>query len=124
MRKLFLLAILLFGTTMFAQDTFIKKYTWYATKEDGVLQPDKELLVTVVFNEKNTNNIILHYENGNYIKYVAYGDVEKVVTNNGYNSQVIKALDDEGKQVLIQLFDDSSTLRIILGEGWYIEFHQ
>lgn len=124
MRKLFLLAILLFGTTMFAQDTFIKKYTWYATKEDGVLQPDKELLVTVVFNEKNTNNIVLHYENGNYIKYVAYGDVEKVVTNNGYNSQVIKALDDEGKQVLIQLFDDSSTLRIILGEGWYIEFHQ
>lgn len=124
MRKLLLLAILLFGTTMFAQDTFIKKYTWYATKEDGVLQPDKELLVTVVFNEKNTNNIVLHYENGNYIKYVAYGDVEKVVTNNGYNSQVIKALDDEGKQVLIQLFDDSSTLRIILGEGWYIEFHQ
>lgn len=124
MKKLLLLAILLFGTTMFAQDTFIKKYTWYATKEDGVLQPDKELLVTVVFNEKNTNNIVLHYENGNYIKYVAYGDVEKVVTNNGYNSQVIKALDDEGKQVLIQLFDDSSTLRIILGEGWYIEFHQ
>lgn len=124
MRKLFILAILLFGTTMFAQDTFIKKYTWYATKEDGVLQPDKELLVTVVFNEKNTNNIVLHYENGNYIKYVAYGDVEKVVTNNGYNSQVIKALDDEGKQVLIQLFDDSSTLRIILGEGWYIEFHK
>jgi hypothetical protein len=124
MKKLLLLAILLFGTTMFAQDTFIKKYTWYATKEDGVLQPDKELFVTVVFNEKNTNNIVLHYEDGNYIKYVAYGDVEKVVTNNGYNSQVIKALDDEGKQVLIQLFDDSSTLRIILGEGWYIEFHQ
>ena len=82
------------------------------------------MMMIMIDNEKNTNNIVLHYEDGNYIKYVAYGDVEKVVTNNGYNSQVIKALDDEGKQVLIQLFDDSSTLRIILGEGWYIEFHQ
>ena len=53
MKKLLLLAILLFGTTIFAQGTFINKYTWYSTKEDGVIQPDKELFVTVVFNEKN-----------------------------------------------------------------------
>jgi hypothetical protein len=109
---------------MFAQGTFINKYTWYSTKEDGVIQPDKELFVTVVFNEKNSTDIVLHYENGNQIRYVVYGDIEKGETKSGFKFQLIKALDEEGKEVLIQLFDNTSTLRIILGEGWYIEFHK
>ena len=124
MKKLLLLAILLFGTTIFAQGTFINKYTWYSTKEDGVIQPDKELFVTVVFNEKNSTDIVLHYENGNQIRYVVYGDIEKGETKSGFKFQLIKALDEEGKEVLIQLFDNTSTLRIILGQGWYIEFHK
>ncbi len=125
MKKLLLLAILLFGTITFAQETFVNKYTWYITKENGILQEEKDAVVTVVFNEKKTKDIVIYYENGNTVRYLSYGGAEKGQTNSGNKYQTIKAIDSvDGVEVLIQLFDETSTLRIIIAEGWYIEFHK
>ena len=42
MKKLLLLTMLLFGTITFAQETFVNKYTWYITKENGILQEERK----------------------------------------------------------------------------------
>jgi hypothetical protein len=119
-----LLAMLLFGTMTFAQETFVNKYTWYLTKENGTIKEEQDAIVTVVFNEKKTNDIVLYYANGSIIRYLVYGGVEKGQTKSGNKFQTIKAIDSvDGAEVLIQLFEDTSTLRIIIAEGWYIEFH-
>ena len=70
MKKL-LLVMLLFGTMTFAQETFVNKYTWYITKENGILQEEKDAVVTVVFNEKKTKDIVLYYENGKSVRYLS-----------------------------------------------------
>ena len=125
MKKLLLLSMLLFGTTSFAQETFILKYTSFITKEDNVIQPERFMNVTVVFNEKKTTDVVLYYDSGATIRYNTYGGTEKVTTKSGEKTQTIKALDSaDGKEVLLQLFESTGTLRIIIANGWFIEFYK
>lgn len=125
MKKLLLLAMLLFGTMTFAQETFILKYTSFITKEDNVIQPERFMNVTVVFNEKETTDVVLYYDSGATIRYNTYGGTEKVTTKGGEKTQTIKALDSaDGKEVLLQLFESTGTLRIIIANGWFIEFYK
>ena len=125
MKKLLLLSMLLFGTTSFAQETFILKYTSFITKEDNVIQPERFMNVTVVFNEKKTTDVVLYYDSGATIRYNTYGGTEKVTTKGGEKTQTIKALDSaDGKEVLLQLFESTGTLRIIIANGWFIEFYK
>lgn len=125
MKKLLLLAILLFGTITFAQETFILKYTSFITKEDNVIQPERFMNVTVVFNEKKTTDVVLYYDSGATIRYNTYGGTEKVTTKGGEKTQTVKALDSaDGKEVLLQLFESTGTLRIIIANGWFIEFYK
>lgn len=125
MKKLLLLAMLLFVTTSFAQETFILKYTSFITKEDNVIQPERFMNVTVVFNEKKTTDVVLYYDSGATIRYNTYGGTEKVTTKSGEKTQTIKALDSaDGKEVLLQLFESTGTLRIIIANGWFIEFYK
>ncbi len=125
MKKLLLLTMLLFATMTFAQDTFIVKYTSCITKENFVLQPEKFMNVTVVFNEKNTNDVVLYYDNGAVIRYNTFGGIEKITTKSGFTTQLLKALDSsDGNEVLLQIFEESGTFRIIIAEGWFIEFYK
>ena len=125
MKKLLLLAMLLFGTISFAQETFILKYTSFITKEDNVIQPERFMNVTVVFNEKKTTDVVLYYDSGATIRYNTYGGTEKVTTKGGEKTQTVKALDSaDGKEVLLQLFESTGTLRIIIANGWFIEFYK
>lgn len=125
MKKLLLLSMLLFGTTSFAQETFILKYTSFITKEDNVIQPERFMNVTVVFNEKKTTDVVLYYDSGATIRYNTYGGTEKVTTKGGEKTQTVKALDSaDGKEVLLQLFESTGTLRIIIANGWFIEFYK
>lgn len=125
MKKLLSLAMLLFVTTSFAQETFILKYTSFITKEDNVIQPERFMNVTVVFNEKKTTDVVLYYDSGATIRYNTYGGTEKVTTKSGEKTQTIKALDSaDGKEVLLQLFESTGTLRIIIANGWFIEFYK
>jgi hypothetical protein len=67
----------------------------------------------------------LYYQDGKTIKYKPYGNVEKVETTDGDKTQLIKAIDvSSGEEVLIQLFDESEMLRIIIAQGWLIEFYK
>jgi hypothetical protein len=126
MKKLLLIALMFVSITTFAQkETFTKTYKSYNTKEDGVIMELQRTDLLVVFNEKNTGYICLYYQDGKTIKYKPYGDVEERITNGGEKTQIISAIDVySGDEVLIQLFDKDSTLRIIIAQGWFIEFYK
>jgi hypothetical protein len=126
MKKLLLIALLFVSFTNYAQkETFTKTYKSYNTKEDGVIMELQRTDLLVVFNEKNTGYICLYYQDGKTIKYNPYGNVEKVETTDGDKTQLIKAIDvSSGEEVLIQLFDESEMLRIIIAQGWLIEFYK
>jgi hypothetical protein len=125
MKKLLLIALLFVSFTNYAQkETFTRTYKSYNTKEDGVIMGLQKTDLLVVFNEKETNYICLYYASGKTVKYKPYGKVEERTTNGGEKTQLISAIDiSSGNDVLIQLFD-SQTLRIIVGEGWFIEFYE
>jgi hypothetical protein len=126
MKKLLLIALLFVSFTINAQqkETFTRTYKSYNTKENGVIMGLQKTDLLVVFNEKETNYICLYYASGKTVKYKPYGKVEERTTNGGEKTQLISAIDiSSGNDVLIQLFD-SQTLRIIVDEGWFIEFYE
>lgn len=125
MKKLILsLFFLALSVTSFSQ-TFVKKYTSVVTKTNGVLGEWKETSLTVVFNEKDTGDIVFYYSDGTSKRFHQISNVLQDKTKSGEGYQLIECLDDEdGYKVAIQLFDDDTALRIIIGKGSFVEFHK
>ena len=103
-----------------AQDTFVKKYTSYITKTNDKLSEWEDTDLTVVFNEKNTNNVVLYYPSKTKTLY-KIGNIEKDKTTKGEEYQIIECVDDDGNKLSLQLFAD--VMRILFHNG-FIEFHE
>ena len=107
------------------QQTFVKKYTSVITEKAGVLGEWKDASLTVVFNEVNTDDIVFYYSDGSVKRFHQVGDVKEDKTNSGEGYQLIMCIDDEdGTKVGLQLFDDDTTLRVLISEGYMVEFHK
>jgi len=123
MRKILLLiALLLCSVISLAQNTFVRKYTFYYTKQNGVVYEGKKTDVTVVFNEKNTGNIVLYFGTKKKTLYKT-GELENNQSEGGYKYQYIDCVDEDGKNIGFQFFDDSGTMRLIYSDG-FLEFHE
>ena len=120
MKNLLILLMFLSVDLCFSQDTFVRKYTSYITKIDDKLSDWEDTDLTVVFNEKNTNNVVFYYPD-KVKTFYKIGTVEKDKTKSGEEYQLIECLDDEGVKLSLQLFADA--LRLIVNGG-YIEFHK
>lgn len=71
----------------------------------------------------NQNGDIAHFlPNGKIVIYKKISGVEKSMTSKGKQYQIIKALDDDGNIVSIQLFDDSELGLKIMYENLIIQF--
>jgi hypothetical protein len=124
MKKLLLGALLLLSMSMFSQtETFVKKYTSYISESNGVMQPWVQSGVTVVFNANNTNDIVFYYPNDTKRTVHQVGNVKEDKTKGGDKYQIITCIDDEGAELAIQLFDSGEALRILIADGYYVEFH-
>jgi len=125
MKKLFLSVLfLMFSVALFSQ-TFVNKYNSVIGSNAGVLGEWQDTSLTVVFNEKDTQDIVFYYANGNVKKFHQVGDVTEGKTKSGEGYQIIICIDDkDGKKVALQLFDEDSTLRILISDGYYAEFHK
>ena len=125
MKKLFLSVLFLTFSVASYSQTFVNKYTSVISVKANVLGAWKETSLTVVFNEKETSDIVFYYTGLNTKRFHQVGDVKEDKTNAGENYQIITCIDDEdGNKVSVQLFDDNSTLRILIAEGYYVEFHK
>lgn len=125
MKKLFLSALLLMLSVVSFSQTFVNKYNSVIGEKAGVMGKWETISITVVFNEKDTGDIVFYYANGNVKRFHQVGDVTKDKTKSGDSYQIIICIDDEdGKKVALQLFDEDSTLRILISDGYYAEFHK
>jgi len=119
-----LLLALLFSASMFSQtETFVRKYTSYVSESKGVIQPWVNSGVTVVFNANNTSDIVFYYPNDTKRIVHQVGNVREDKTKGGDKYQIITCVDDEGSEMAIQLFDSDNVLRILIADGYYVEFH-
>ena len=125
MKKLLLLAMLLFGTMTFAQDTFVRKYTSMMATRNNVEEPVKAADLTVVFNPNGNKGIKFYYGSGETTEYLQVSDLTEGTTTGGYKYQLIKIINQEkGYELTLQLFDNDGVLRLFFSEGNTIEFYE
>jgi len=125
MKKLLLGALLFtLSMTVSAQDTFVKKYTAYISREKGVLQPWVKSDVTVVFNPNNVRDVVIYYSSGKTRTLHQITGITNGKTSNGDGYQVFDCIDQDGAKVTLQLFDDDTCLRVNIAEGYSIEYHK
>jgi hypothetical protein len=125
MKKLLLLAMLLFGTMTFAQETFVRKYTSMMVTIDDVEEAMKDADLTVVFNPNGNKGIKFYYGSGETTEYLQVSDLTEGTTTGGYKYQLIKIINKEkGYELILQLFDNDGVLRLLFSEGNTIEFYQ
>lgn len=123
MKKILLISMLLCNTIIFAQETFVRKYVSMIVTSDFVTSESKEADVTVVFNPSGKKKIVFYFSNGNTRTYYQLEGVTEGKTNAGEEYQFIKCLDEQGVTTFIQLFDELGCLRVIISEGYKIEFY-
>lgn len=125
MKKIILIILLLFSSYIcIAQNTFIKKYTDVVSFKAGIKQPWEKIDITIVFNTNKGKDIVLYYPNEDKKTLTQVSSVIKGITSDNDSYQVINCVDEEGEEIILQLFDDDTCLRLIIAEGYYIEFHK
>ena len=125
MKKLILSVLFLMISVVSFSQTFVKKYNSVIAEKAGVLGKWETTSLTVVFNEKNTGDIVFYYTGGNTKRFHQVGDVKEDKTKSGAGYQLIICIDNEdGNKVGVQLFDDDTTLRILISDGYFVEFHR
>ena len=124
MKKLLLGALLLLSISTFAQDAFVKKYTAYITMEKEVLQPWVQSEITVVFNANHVRDIVFYFPNNTTRTLHQITGAKEGKTSNGEGYQVIDCIDQNGDNITLQLFDDDTCLRLLIAEGYSIEYHK
>jgi hypothetical protein len=125
MKKLFLSVLFLMLSVASFSQVFVKKYTSVISEKAGVIGKWQDTSLTVVFNEKGTGDIVFYYTNASTKRFHQVGDVKEDKTHSGEGYQIIMCIDDEdGTKVAVQLFDDDTTLRILISDGYFVEFHK
>ena len=115
--------MLLLGTMTFAQETFVRKYISMIITDNFITSESQPADVTVVFNPNGQRKIVFYFSNGNRRVYYQLEGVIEGKTNSGEEYQFIKCLDEAGITTFIQLFDELGCLRVIIDEGYKIEFY-
>jgi hypothetical protein len=124
MKKLLLGVILLLSVHICtAQETFVKKYTSMISKKQGVLQPWEKADITVVFNPNGVRDIVIYYTNGSSLTLHQITGAEEGKTKGGDGYQIVRCIDEDGSKLAVQLFDDDTCMRILIAEGYFVEFH-
>lgn len=122
MKKLLLVALLLFSALTYSQETFVNKYTLYMTQIDSVKSVVKPIKVVLVFNYEKTTDIIIYSPNKTTLLYRT-GEITNGKTDNGSEYQLIDCVDSEkGDKYELQLFKE--TIRIFINDSSdYIEYY-
>jgi hypothetical protein len=125
MKKLLLIALLIVSFTTCAQETFVRKYTKLLSTKNNVEEPEKEINLTVIFNPKGEKEIKFYYPNSGESKtFYQVSKLEKGKTEGGYEYQLIEVIDEEdGYKLTLQLFDKDDVLRLIIAEGYKVEYY-
>lgn len=125
MKKLLLLSMLLITSIAFAQDTFVRNYKSLLVTRDFKKEPEREISLAVIFNADKENTIVFRYANGISKKFFQVSNVTNGKTEGGYEYQMIDIIDAEnGNELILQLFDNDNVLRLVIDDGYSLEFYK
>ncbi len=110
--------MLLFSAMTYAQDTFVRKYNSYIITKNDIAEPEESVELTVVFNPNKKKEVKFYYSDGRILTFYQTSEVKDGATDGGYEYQLINVIDEEdGEELILQLFDKDNTLRIISIKG-------
>lgn len=124
MKHLITTALLLLCISAQSQTMFSRNYTSEITCENGIRRERQPTDVTVVYNYNNTAKVYVLYPNGVSASFYPQSYTKSGETVNGDTWQAVECVDEAGNNVLLQLFDDDTCLRIIVALGYYVEFYR
>lgn len=125
MKKLLLFSMLLITSITFAQDTFVRNYKSLLVTRDFKKEPEREISLAVIFNADKENTIVFRYANGTSKKFFQVSNVTNGKTEGGYEYQMIDIIDAEnGNELILQLFDNDNVLRLVIDDGYSLEFYK
>ena len=124
MKSIIFFTLLIAGLSVSAQEQFRVDFNYVTFYDpDSKTWSDWETAThTVVFNI-NQNKDIKHYTaKGEVLIYRNLGNREEDYTSSGKHYQIIEALDDQGNEIRIQLFDDPNIGMKIMNGQFMVQF--
>ena len=124
MKSIIFFTLLIAGLSVSAQEQFRVDFNYITFYDpDSKTWSDWETAThTVVFNI-NQNKDIKHYTaKGEVLIYRNLGNREEDYTSSGKHYQIIEALDDQGNEIRIQLFDDPNIGMKIMNGQFMVQF--
>lgn len=120
MKKLILVAFLLFSGLVFSQsETYVRTYKGFVTEIEGVKSECKESRAVVIFHPGGRNEIIVNV-NSATVRYFQISTSEKSKNDKGVSYEVVECIKEtNGKIVMLHIYPE--TLRIYI-ENDYVEF--
>jgi hypothetical protein len=117
MKKLLLTLLLLFSLFVSAQETFTRRYNHYYS---SLLEKKGEGQATFVINDGESGKITVYLAQKPTKTLYQLGEVVEDRTDGGYRFQLITAVDEKGRKIVFQLFDNS--VRMFFESVGYIEY--
>ena len=124
MKKLLVIVLFMMSLMSFSQTTFVRNYTSFIVERDYVKESEKLVTLTVIYNPNGENKVVFKFGDGRTRNFYQVSKVENGKTEGGYEYQLMNVVDDDGEEVVLQLFDKNNALRIIVSEGNTIEFYK
>lgn len=124
MKKLLVIVLFMMSLMSFSQTTFVRNYTSFIVERDYVKEKEKSVTLTVIYNPNGENKVVFKFGDGRTRNFYQVSKVEEGKTEGGYEYQLMNVVDDDGEEVVLQLFDKNNALRIIVTNGNTIEFYK
>lgn len=124
MKKLLVIVLFMMSLMSFSQTTFVRNYTSFIVERDYVKESEKLVTLTVIYNPNGENKVVFKFGDGRTRNFYQVSKVENGKTEGGYEYQLMNVVDDDGEEVVLQLFDKNNALRIIVSNGNTIEFYK
>ena len=105
--KSFVVLILMVGSSMNAQ-TFVKHYDKYLKKDriNNEVTKLESTKLSVIFSGNDRGDIVFYFDSGEADRYYKVGTIKEGVSKDNLKYRYISTVDENGKSVIIQLFDN------------------
>ncbi|NJL15175.1 MAG: hypothetical protein HC913_20660 [Microscillaceae bacterium] len=103
---------------------FRRDYEYLTIYRNGQWSDSETGYNSFVFNVGPRNDIVHYMANGKKAVYRKLSDIYQDTTTDGEGYQMLRVLNDDGDEILLQLFDAHRLgLKLIISQNFMVQFH-